>query len=515
MPRRLLPVLAALALLCPVPASAGYLPLCTGTTGTSPCPFPNRAIAPSDTFDVLPGNIVAVNVPTPSGFMADSGLFRIQTGGAFTLDGWAWLRTLATGVVDVFGTITSNASLQAEDDAVMRVRPGALLTCNIDFSIYDDGQLVNEGTVENAGYVYTLIDPSNDPPGDPDNPTIDNRGLWVNHAGADVPNDGAFSNSGTYMGEAGSLFSGTGSLFNSGTFASAGEVTNTVYDVGGGVFVNSGDFRLASTGFLDRSTVTRPWGSYRQTAGRTTANGPVSQSLIYVMAGSWEGAGALRGVVRVGDGAGAPATLSPGDSLNAIATLAITGSLALASDARVVFDLASGGVYDRVNSTTRDTLGGELALRLSAVSPPAVGDTLTLMTATTAITGAFATVTVNGAPNAGQVSVVLDGKRVRVVVLANVGVGTAAERGLRLAVLGGTRAAELQLDLPRGAHARVTVFDVSGRTVAELVDRDLGAGSHRFALDGHALPSGVYFARASVRDAAGLHERATRFVRLR
>lgn len=514
MSRVLTTALAMLALLAPLEASATYLPLCAGTTGTSPCPFPSQPIAPADTFDVLPGNVVAVNLPTPGGFMADSGLFRIQAGGMFTLDGWAWLRVMALGRVDLYGTILADASLQAEDDAVMQVRPGGQLNMTIDFSIYDDGLLLNEGHIENSGYLYTLIDPGNDPPGDPDNPTIDNRGTFVNHAGADVPNDGAFLNSGSYVGETGSLFSGSGSLFNSGTFVSAGPVTNTVYDPGGGVFVNSGDFRLTSSGSLDRSTATRPWGSYRQTAGRTTANGPVSQSLIYVMDGAWEGAGALRGVVRVGDQAGASATISPGDSLNAIATIAITGSLALASDARAVFDLAAGGSFDRVTSTTRDTLGGELALRFSAVSPPAVGDTLTLMTATTAVVGSFASVTVNGAPNSGQVAVLVDSKRVRVAVLANVGVTDTPEPGLRFAAVGGSNAAELRLDLPRAAHARIVVFDVSGRAMAELADHDLPAGSHGFPLAGQSLPSGVYFGRADVRDAMGVHQRIVRFVQL-
>lgn len=58
----------------------------------------------------------------------------------------------------------------------------------------------------------------------------------------------------------------------------------------------------------------------------------------------------------------------------------------------------------------------------------------------------------------------------------------------------------LHLDLPRGGHARLEVFDVSGRHVTTLVDRELPAGSsevvwHGQDARGQAVSSGVYFAR--------------------
>ncbi len=44
-------------------------------------------------------------------------------------------------------------------------------------------------------------------------------------------------------------------------------------------------------------------------------------------------------------------------------------------------------------------------------------------------------------------------------------------------------------------HVEMKVYDVAGREVATLVDRELDAGHHRTVLDGVGLPSGVYFVR--------------------
>ncbi len=499
------------------PARAGRVQLCSQTTGTSPCPLPGSKIALGDTLEVSAANVVTYFLASPGGAFADSGLFLVQPGGTFAMSGWAWPRVFASAQIDNRGAWTNDAILQIEDDGTMWNRTGATLVTSSDFTIYDDGRLVNDGLVENNLYLYTLIDPSNDPPGDPDNPTLDNRGTFLNHAGADLPLDGECFNSGTLVNEAGAFFSNTGLLTNTGTLVIAGPLTNTLYDAGRARIVNDGDFRVAATGSVDRSTAVKPFGSYWQTSGRTVVNGPVKQTLVYVMGGALEGGASLQGVVRVGDGAGSTATLSPGDSLDAIATLAITGSLGLGADARTVADLAAGGLCDLVTATTRDTLRGELALRLSTTSPPAVGDTLTILTAGTAITGTFASVTVDGVPNAGAVAVLYEAKRVRVVVLALVGVETVATlpEAARLAVRGGPAGRELALDLPRAARVRLTLHDVLGRRVALVADGELAPGAHRFALEARALPVGVLFARASVSDAAGTTRLAARFASVR
>lgn len=53
----------------------------------------------------------------------------------------------------------------------------------------------------------------------------------------------------------------------------------------------------------------------------------------------------------------------------------------------------------------------------------------------------------------------------------------------------------LQFMLPEKMHARLEVFDVTGRRVATLLDRDVPAGVHRATFSGAGLPTGMYLAR--------------------
>lgn len=53
----------------------------------------------------------------------------------------------------------------------------------------------------------------------------------------------------------------------------------------------------------------------------------------------------------------------------------------------------------------------------------------------------------------------------------------------------------LRFSLERGASVRLTVYDLQGRRVRELVAGALGAGEHTAVFDARGLPSGVYLAR--------------------
>ncbi len=55
-------------------------------------------------------------------------------------------------------------------------------------------------------------------------------------------------------------------------------------------------------------------------------------------------------------------------------------------------------------------------------------------------------------------------------------------------------------NLEKPGHARLEVFDVSGRRVAQLVDSDRAAGRHEFTWRPDDLASGIYFARLSSGD---------------
>jgi hypothetical protein len=56
--------------------------------------------------------------------------------------------------------------------------------------------------------------------------------------------------------------------------------------------------------------------------------------------------------------------------------------------------------------------------------------------------------------------------------------------------------------LPREAHVRLGLYDISGRVVANLVDRVLPAGRYSASLDTRGMSAGVYFCRL---DAGGTH----------
>jgi hypothetical protein len=58
-------------------------------------------------------------------------------------------------------------------------------------------------------------------------------------------------------------------------------------------------------------------------------------------------------------------------------------------------------------------------------------------------------------------------------------------------------ATTLSFALPEAGHVNLTVYDVSGRQVAELADGYRDAGAHEVAFDGSALSSGVYIYRLS------------------
>ena len=58
----------------------------------------------------------------------------------------------------------------------------------------------------------------------------------------------------------------------------------------------------------------------------------------------------------------------------------------------------------------------------------------------------------------------------------------------------------LKFALPASGHARLVVYDIAGRRVADLVDRSMDAGVHSVTWDGRdasgtMVASGVYLAR--------------------
>ena len=58
-------------------------------------------------------------------------------------------------------------------------------------------------------------------------------------------------------------------------------------------------------------------------------------------------------------------------------------------------------------------------------------------------------------------------------------------------------------DIKYSGHAIISLYDIKGREVKSLVDRDLDAGHYSFSLNAGDLPSGMYFYRMMVQDNQG------------
>jgi hypothetical protein len=56
----------------------------------------------------------------------------------------------------------------------------------------------------------------------------------------------------------------------------------------------------------------------------------------------------------------------------------------------------------------------------------------------------------------------------------------------------------IEFGLPQAAHVSIQLFDMSGRMVQVVVDRQLAPGTHRERIDMGTLPSGVYLYRMTV-----------------
>lgn len=63
----------------------------------------------------------------------------------------------------------------------------------------------------------------------------------------------------------------------------------------------------------------------------------------------------------------------------------------------------------------------------------------------------------------------------------------------------------IEFGLPNDSHVLLTVYDILGREVATLVDRELHAGAHSVTFEASSLTSGVYFYRLQAGDEVRTH----------
>jgi hypothetical protein len=177
--------------------------------------------------------------------------------------------------------------------------------------------------------------------------------------------------------------SGNQNLTTAGTFTNAGKLTvskGSTFTVGG-----------SST-------------NYMQSGGTTTLDGTLAVpvgGLANITGGILQGAGALpaaptiSGSMSLGNASGAAGTFIVGDSIKKSGVISVTNNYTQLATGAV--DVQIGGTtagtrYSQVNITGKATLSGTLNIAIINAFKPTVGQTFTILNASTGITGTFSTV---------------------------------------------------------------------------------------------------------------------------
>jgi hypothetical protein len=59
---------------------------------------------------------------------------------------------------------------------------------------------------------------------------------------------------------------------------------------------------------------------------------------------------------------------------------------------------------------------------------------------------------------------------------------------------------KIKFNIPKQTHAKLVVYDILGRELEKLVDKEMQSGSYEVIFDGKNLPSGVYFYRITTKE---------------
>jgi hypothetical protein len=165
--------------------------------------------------------------------------------------------------------------------------------------------------------------------------------------------------------------------------ASAASLTTT-----GGSFTNAGSFTVsAGTTF----TVGGSSFNFTQTGGTAAVNGTLTSTSLGTLALN---GGSLDGVGTLGYNVVDASVLTPGNSATATGKLTVADTYTQSSAGSLDIQIngaTAGTKYDQLNVTQAATLGGTLSIKLAAGFTPTVGETFTILTAST-VSDQFATV---------------------------------------------------------------------------------------------------------------------------
>ena len=171
---------------------------------------------------------------------------------------------------------------------------------------------------------------------------------------------------------------------NAGTFRKSVSVGSTFFS-SLNPFLNSGDVEILS-GVLNCA------GGFTQTAGSTTlAGGDLDATLVDIQGGMLQGVGSVLDDLSNGG------EVSPG-AATGVGTLTVVGTYMQSPAGTLSIELAGPGDHDLLAATQPATLDGTLQVTLQGGFTPSVGDSFTVLTASS-VTGSFATENLPGGVN--------------------------------------------------------------------------------------------------------------------
>lgn len=380
--------------------------------GRIACPFSNAGTVAAD----LPGASLLLDsanmtntgtISAPAGFLDVGSIIVQNADGRFTSTGSGAVRIAGTSLVggSVDGTLicrtsannrVSNLSLSGQVDILAGawLRPAgtivndALITVNSDGGasntlLYAESPVSFSGggsIVLNASGAYAQIDSNGSVITNGATHTVRGQGTIA----------GAFTNEGTVWADRDSQL-----VLDASSFRNLGLVSVT--GPGGLRISNGNNFVNEGRVEIDILREARVFNArYRQTAGKTEANGTLNASgrEVVVDGGSLIGDGRVI-ATTVRNTAG---TVSGGSTTG---KLTVEGDLVLSTGAKVLAEIAGtsrGSQYDLVESTGTATLAGELEIRFIEGFVPQLGDSFELVRASS-VSGQFERLRVIGLPD--------------------------------------------------------------------------------------------------------------------
>jgi hypothetical protein len=452
------------------------------------------------------GTIRVVGTLNFDGNFVDNINIALTGDGALVLDGGnlgspggSILTNSAGHTITGCGTITANIINQGVIDVngqgcAMNVTGGTITNYNkievLGGNLFLNGNMiVNRGTISGGGGRITMQGGA----------TINNysgkinAGLYSIYFDRKAP--GSTVMGGTLTSSDNGIFGTLGTLKLQGVTIGPGATLKTfnraTTNVVGSTVTNHGTNMIESGG----SFVADASSDYVQTDGVTLLHGgtltvPRGIQLQGALSGTGTVVGSLTNKGEVSLDASSPG-------------ITIQGDYSQLSAGRLSFGIAgpAAAQYGHLNVTGKATLGGTVAVSATSGFVPTIGQDFKVM-AFSSLTGQIAQMESNAGPPMAPLYGIADLTLKAVPSLVKPRpLPLGDDSRLPAVVRFYSRNGGFGLDLPQDADVTVRAFDVAGREVATFANERRPAGTYQFDLRGAgaAVPSGIYFARATLR----------------